>query len=957
MFCGGTHEFKRKEDCPAWGQTCNKCKKKNHYARKCKSGNNPVHYVQDPDRYNVFSAKPRSDPAQETVTFNVNGRTDVTFEIDTGASCNILPFKLYVKATGDKRGKGIEKRPTVLNTYDRATIHGIGTRQLWIKRQGVKHFIRFTIIKNNYMPILGLKSSVAMNLVKILDSDSVHVVQGDEPVDPRDRLSKEAQKVLEDPSLKGFEDVFKGLGELPGEYSLHLNPDVPPVVNAPRRVPFAQLDQVERELKRMVEMNVIAPVTTPTKWVSSLVVAPKPNGKIRICIDPQPLNKAIMRSHYPLPSIEQITPKLHKAKVFSVLDAKTGFWQVKLDRESSYLTTFNTPFGRFRWKRMPFGINSAPEVWQQKMNEIVENLPGIEVIADDLLVIGNGDSTEEAVKDHDAKLQRLLLKAREVGLKFNAEKLKLRKSEVRYMGHLLTAEGLKIDPEKVKALLEMPAPTDKDGVKRLLGFVNYLAKFMEHLSDISTPIRDLEKEDVLFCWLDPQKRAFQRLKDLASKAPVLRYYDPQADVAIQADASQAGLGFALMQQGQPVSLGSRAMTSAERNYAQIEKEMLAIVVACEKFDQYIYGKHCVVESDHKPLSAIYKKPLHLAPKRLQRMMLRLQKYDLEITYKPGTEMYLADTLSRAFPEAETGDRSPKRSDHVVESSEYCHRLEEVDLRDDLNLDEQYLARVRSETEGDQELQAVISLVKYGWPKSKKVLSADAQPYYNHRHELSTQHGFLFKGDRICVPRALKREFIEMFHASHLGVEGCLRRARECYFWPLMNAEVKDYVSKCSVCNAMRPEQCKEPLIPHEVPSRAWSKVGTDLFEYESKHYIVMTDYYSNWFEVESLKNTTTREVIREIKKQIARHGVFDELISDNGPQFTSEEFQEFAKKFRFLHPTSSPHYPQSNGKAENAVKLCKNMMKKCKMGNTDVYCALLDYRNTPSAETGCSPAH
>ena len=237
-----------------------------------------------------------------------------------------------------------------------------------------------------------------------------------------------------------------------------------------------------------------------------------------------------------------------------------------------------------------------------------------------------------------------------------------------------------------------------------------------------------------------------------------------------------------------------------------------------------------------------------------------------------------------------------------------------------------------------------------------ILIVEAQPYFNHRHELTTQHGFLFKADRICVPRALRHEFIEMFHASHLGVEGCLRRARECYFWPLMNAEVKDYVSKCSVCNAMKPEQSREPMIPHEIPNRPWSKVGTDLFEYDSKHYIVMTDYYSNWFEVELLRNTTTREVIREIKKQIARHGLFDELVSDNGPQFTSEEFKEFVKKSRFRHTTSSPHYPLSNGKAENAVKICKQMMKKCQLSNGDVYNALLDFRNTPSAETGYSPA-
>ena len=189
-----------------------------------------------------------------------------------------------------------------------------------------------------------------------------------------------ASKVRSDPILCQFEDVFNGLWELPGEYVIQIKPNSVPVVNPPLRLPVSLRSKFKVELDAMVDQQILAPVITPTPWVSSMVVAQKKDGRVRICLDPQRLNKVIMRSHYPLPTIEEVTTRLSNAKVFSVLDAKTGFWQVKLTEATSHLTMFNTPFGWYRWKRMPFGISSAPEVWQQKMNELVKGLKGVELI-------------------------------------------------------------------------------------------------------------------------------------------------------------------------------------------------------------------------------------------------------------------------------------------------------------------------------------------------------------------------------------------------------------------------------------------------------------------------------------------------------------------------------------------------------------------------------------------------
>lgn len=297
---------------------------------------------------------------------------------------------------------------------------------LYVSCKGVKHHLKFYIVNAKVTPILGRGSCTGMKLVKFLDSDTIHQVMDQ---------SSLPKVVLQDPVLSQYSDVFSGLGELSEQYTICTNPDVPPVVHPPRKLPISLLDTVKNELDKMVKNSIIAPVTEPTQLVSSMVVAHKKNSKIRICLDPRDLNKAIMRSHYPLPTIEQVTPQLTKAKVFTVLDAKTGFWQVKFDQQSSYLTTFNTPFGRYRWIRMPFGISSAPEVWQQRMNQIVEGLKYVEVIADDFLICGVGDTTKDAMADHDRNLKAFLDRARERGLKLNPTKIKLRCSSVPFIGH------------------------------------------------------------------------------------------------------------------------------------------------------------------------------------------------------------------------------------------------------------------------------------------------------------------------------------------------------------------------------------------------------------------------------------------------------------------------------------------------------------------------------------------
>ena len=260
---------------------------------------------------------------------------------------------------------------------------------------------------------------------------------------------------------------------------------------------------MKNELERMEQLDVIERVYKPTDWVNSMVIVTKPNGKLRICIDPRDLNKAIKCGYYPMKTIEEVVTRLPNAKVFSVLDARSGFWQVKLDEESSKLCTFNTPFGRYMFKRLPFGLSSSQDVFQRIMSEMFE---GVEVIVDDLLIWG------ETKEQHNIRLKRVLKRARQCHLKLNKEKSQIKRTEITYIGHILSKDGIKPDPKKVDAITKMDEPTNKEGLQRFIGMATYLSKFIPNMSQTAAPLRSLLEKDVEWHWEEQQAESYQNLK-------------------------------------------------------------------------------------------------------------------------------------------------------------------------------------------------------------------------------------------------------------------------------------------------------------------------------------------------------------------------------------------------------------------------------------------------------------
>ena len=428
---------------------------------------------------------------------------------------------------------------------------------------------------------------------------------------------------------------------------------------------------------------------------------------------------------------------------------------------------------------------------------------------------------------------------------------------------------------------------------------------------------------------------------------MLRYFDEkEQETTLQCYASEKGRGACLMQKGQPVQYASRALTHTEQNYAQIEKEMLAISFGLDRFEKYVYGRHIVVETDHLPLVTIHKKSLLSSPKRLQRMLLKTQMYDYTVIYKKGVEMYLAAiALSRAFhPVAEENKTT---TEHIF-LTDVEKEIEEINMVDYVSVSAKCLTELQTATKSDKLLCRLMKIIMSGWPDDKKRLRDDLKSYYTFRDELSVQDGLVFKGYRIVVPTSMQTEIKDRLNSSHVGVQGCLRRARETVYWPNMNADIEDYIGRCPTCNSIQRSQAKEPMIAHAIPELPWQHVACDLFECDGADYVVLVDYYSEFFEVDRLSDKRSNEVVRKLKAHFARHGCPETLCSDNGAPFNSKDFANFAEDFGFEHITSSPRYPRSNGKSESAVKAAKTLMMTSKDAKTDPYLALLELRNVPT---------
>ena len=570
-YCGRQQRHVRGTECPAFGQTCSNCQKKGHFTSVCYASKK-VHQLED----SPVSSSDESCLRVETVSLvqtkakqwfadikffksaQENFTTALACQLDTGATCNVISLD-DLSAITQLGESSLNESSVKLKLFGGSTMKPIGECSLQIKHNGTRQNLQFQVVKDKCKPLLSAETCEKLQLIK-LNTDITNSVHQVNDSSVQDSLSK-------DELMNKYHDVFSGLGHI-GDAKIVIDKSVTPVQHSPRRVPVALQKDVKKKIRELEEKGIIAKAVEPSEWINSMVVVAKPS-KIRICLDPKDLNQAVQRPKFQMPTLEELLPELSKARIFSSFDAKDVFCQVSLDEESSKLTTFWTPLGRYRYLRMPFGISLAQ--FESKLQECLADLPGVKVIRDDILVVGYGETDSEALINHDQNVIQLLERARQVNLKLNKSKVKLRQAEVKFMGHVISKGGLKPDPDKVTAIKNMPKPESKSEVLTLLGFVNYLSKFLPKLSEVSAPLRELTTEHTEFTWASQHDEALATIQQLVIQHPVLKFYNIEEDVTIQTDASDKGLGTVLLQNGKPVAFSSRTLSKTEQRYVPLLK--------------------------------------------------------------------------------------------------------------------------------------------------------------------------------------------------------------------------------------------------------------------------------------------------------------------------------------------------------------------------------------------------
>ena len=291
------------------------------------------------------------------------------------------------------------------------------------------------------------------------------------------------------------------------EHCIKLNDNASPIVHPQKKIPIGLWEKLKKEFESMEKTGVITKIDEPTKWFSSMVVVEKPSGELRICLDPRDLNEEIKREYYQLPAFQEIISRLSLAKVFTKIDANKGYWQIPLDESRTKLTTFNTPFGRYQFTRLPYGVHSTPEVFHKRISQYFNGMSEIETDIDDILIWRQKD------EDHDYHLIRCLEKARKIGMTMNINKCQFKTTELVYLGHKLTVNGVEPDEEKIRSIMGLPVPEDKKGVQWLLGLVNYVGKFTPNVSEMTAPLRELFVKNVSWHWGNEKDVPFRKIKE------------------------------------------------------------------------------------------------------------------------------------------------------------------------------------------------------------------------------------------------------------------------------------------------------------------------------------------------------------------------------------------------------------------------------------------------------------
>lgn len=743
-----------------------------------------------------------------------------------------------------------------------------------------------------------------------------------------------------DDIINEFSSIFEEkVGRVPGfQISLPLRPDAKPVFAKARTVPYALRERVERELDVLEQAGIITPVAT-SDWGSPLVIIPKPDGSVRLCVDYKcGVNNRLVSANFPIRRIEDVLSSLRNSTCFCKLDLFKAYLHLPVDDQSSIIQTITTHKGTYRMNRLSFGIKTAPSEFNRILSQILLGLPKCETYFDDIIV--HGATQEECIQNLRLCLKRLS----EYDLHLNRKKCSFFEKRIEYLGHVIEKNKIMKSPEKVRAVMDMPRPKNVEEVRRFLGMMTYYSRFLPDFSSMSYPIRKLLRKNHRFQWTATCESAFLKLKAEMCSERVLIPYDPGLPIVLTSDASPVGIAAVLSHiidgQERPVAYVSRSLTASERNYSQLDREALAIIFAVTRFYNYIYGRNFLLVTDNEPLSRIFghnRASPQMTSARLLRYASFLSGFDYTVKYKKGKENENVDCLSRA-PVLQDSKTFDILLNEEVEQlhSDTLFQISSLTITADA---------IVQETDKDQELAKIKHELQSSPINSDYILD----------------NGILFKSNRIVIPKPLQPEVLKELHSTHIGITKMKQLARRYCIWKNIDKDIEKLVKSCQDCTSVKHSPAKAPLHHWDTPINNWDRIHIDYAgPFQGFYYLLVVDAKSRWVEIKVLQRAPNSEVTMKLLNDIfATHGYPLVMVSDNASIFTNETFKNFCRVNGIKQKFIAPGHPATNGLAERNVQTLKDRLKAMTSENLPVHLKiqriLFRYRATPLAN-GKSPA-
>ncbi|XP_043201820.1 uncharacterized protein K02A2.6-like [Amphibalanus amphitrite] len=960
--CGRHDHPVRDPSCPARHIVCHICNRQGHFAAWCRSRDNPEprgggSKPKKPGPRGGRSGSSRSRPqavrelhvlaceqgkstklsCPVTITAGDITREDVHLQVDTGATCSLLSLQ-----RAKQLFKGVSYEPTSANLYGfgHNPIQVHGTLPAIISYNERKVNASFYLVDTPRLEaIMGMDVLSALGLTLHPASHTIFDL---------DEQTSASEEQVHLPAIDGY------------AHRIQLKPDAVPKAFKLRRLPLSVREEVSAELNRLLRADVIERADA-SQWVSPLAVTRKKDGKLRICTDLRWPNSQIIAEVHPLPTIDDLERNL-RGTVYSRIDLKSAYFQLCLHEDSRDITAFLTMDGLFRWKRVPMGLVSSGSAFQKLLDQVLDGIAGCGHYLDDILVSGRTQS------EHDARLHAVLARLRAARITVNMQKSVFSQPEVDFCGHRLTKHGVAPLQSAIRAVVDAPHPTDLKELRSFIGTTAWFSRFIPAYSTVVQPLTVMLKKDVPFEWGPAAEHAFNSVKSLISSSPVMMPFSPALDTIVTTDASDRGAGAVLTQiqadgQERPVAYWSRSFTDAEAKYSVSEKEALSAVNAIEHWRIYLWGRHFTLRTDHSALTTLLSpQSANRAGARIARWQSRLMSYSYTVQYKPGHSIPVADTLSRLpLPDTTAAETD---SDDVVALV--------TDAAADVLTEED----IRAASAADPVMEKLRSTIRFGWPDTARKCAPDLRDYFAVRHELQCREdGIVMRGpERVVVPETLRSRYLELAHAGHQGVVRSKQLLRDLAWWPGMATAAAALVKNCHVCcskDSVLAQQARPaPLQPVQLPDRPWSKLGIDIVGPISaappaaRFAIVVTDYYSKWPEIALTSTVETDDIIRMLSALWAREGFCDEIISDNGPQFSSEKFRTYLQRRGITHHRSSLYWPRGNAAVERLNREVKSWLQEAaqlRLRTADSFSnhvtqRLALYRTTPHCSTGEAPS-